>query len=206
MRNLTQFEVDSEMYHIFIKITKSSFCFQNIKSRSVLIARNSSGDFSSRSRTVIGSFPLVRLLFQVVYRIARPFANELVLRAQKNIMFREYLCIPLGRTIHWMDIKVRVRMLNLGRLNLVPKIDDKKAMDLGAQLLLEIIVLIIFSLIVIYQYNESVEKEEKKETKRKNDIEELTKDINQIECAINKNKTHMTELNMLLDSMRPLVS
>ena len=97
-------------------------------------------------------------------------------------------------------------MLNLGRLNLVPKIDDKKAMDLGAQLLLEIIVLIIFSLIVIYQYNESVEKEEKKETKRKNDIEELTKDINQIECAINKNKTHMTELNMLLDSMRPLVS
>lgn len=97
-------------------------------------------------------------------------------------------------------------MLNLGRLNLVPKIDDKKAMDLGAQLLLEIIVLIIFSLIVIYQYNESVEKEEKKETKRKNDIEELTKDINQIECAINKNKTHMTELNILLDSIRPLVS
>ena len=97
-------------------------------------------------------------------------------------------------------------MLNLGRLNLVPKIDDKKAMDLGAQLLLEIIVLIIFSLIVIYQYNESVEKEEKKETKRKKDMEELTKDINQIECAINKNKTHMTELNTLLDSIRPLVS
>ena len=97
-------------------------------------------------------------------------------------------------------------MLNLGRLNLVPKIDDKKAMDLGAQLLLEIIVLIIFSLIVIYQYNESVEKEEKKETKRKKDMEELTKDINQIECAINKNKTHMTELYKLLDSIRPLVS
>ena len=155
---------------------------------------------------MIGSFPLVRLLFQVVYRIARPFANELVLRAQKNIMFREYLCIPLGRAIHWMDIKVRVRMLNLGRLNLVPKIDDKKAMDLGAQLLLEIIVLIIFSLIVIYQYNESVEKEEKKDTKRKKDLEDVTKDVNQIESIINKNKTQMTELNILLDSMRPLVS
>ena len=155
---------------------------------------------------MIGSFPLVRLLFQVVYRIARPFANELVLRAQKNIVFREYLCIPLGRAIHWMDIKVRVRMLNLGRLNLVPKIDDKKAMDLGAQLLLEIIVLIIFSLIVIYQYNESVEKEEKKDTKRKKDLEDVTKDVNQIESIINKNKTQMTELNILLDSMRPLVS
>ena len=169
------------------------------------MARNSSSDLSSRSRTVIGSFPLVRLLFQVVYRIARPFANELVLKAQNNTIIREYVFIPLGRTIHWMDIKVRVRMLNLGKLNLVPKIDDQKAIDLGAQLLLEIIVLIIFSLIVIYQYNESVEKEEKKDLKRKKDLEEVTENINQIEFNVNKNKTHINELNMILSSIRTLV-
>ena len=96
-------------------------------------------------------------------------------------------------------------MLNLGKLNLVPKIDDQKAIDLGAQLLLELIVLIIFSLIVIYQYNESVEKEEKKDLKRKKDLEEVTENINQIESSVNKNKTHINEINMILSSIRPLV-
>ena len=185
--------------------TKSIWIHPKSKHHISLIVRKSLSDFSSRSRTAVGSFPLVRLLFQVVYRIARPFANEMVLRAQKNVIFREYLCIPLGRTIHWMDIKVRMRILNLGKLNLVPKIDDKKAMDLGAQLLLEVIVIIIFSVIVIYQYNESVEKEEKKDEKRKDHIKEVEENIKEIEHAVNDNKRQITALHNLLNSIRPLV-
>ena len=193
------------MLNHFYRSTKSIWILPKSKFHFSLITRNSLSDFSSRSRTALGSFPLIRLVFQVVYRVARPFANEMVLRAQKNVIFREYLCIPLGRAIHWMDIKVRMRILNLGKLNLVPKIDDKKAMDLGAQLLLEVIVIIIFSVIVIYQYNESVEKEEKKDEKRKEHVKEVEENIKEIEHAVNDNKTQITALHNLLNSIRPLV-
>ena len=193
------------MLNHFYRSTKSIWILPKSKFHFSLITRNSLSDFSSRSRTALGSFPLIRLVFQVVYRVARPFANEMVLRAQKNVIFREYLCIPLGRAIHWMDIKVRMRILNLGKLNLVPKIDDKKAMDLGAQLLLEVIVIIIFSVIVIYQYNESVEKEEKKDEKRKEHVKEVEENIKEIKHAVNDNKTQITALHNLLNSIRPLV-
>ena len=187
------------------EITKQTCMNPKPKLRSTLIVRNSSTNYSIRSTAAIGSFPLVRLFFVVVYRIARPLANEMVLRAQKNTLFREYLCIPLGRTIHWMDIKVRMRILNLGKLNLVPKIDDKKAMDLGAQLLLEFIVIIIFSVIVIYQYNESVQKEEKKDVKRHKESNEVIENIKQIELVAQNNQKHIDALNILLNAIRPLV-
>ena len=194
------------MLNHFYRSTKSIWILPKSKFHFSLITRNSLSDFSSRSRTALGSFPLIRLVFQVVYRVARPFANEMVLRAQKNVIFREYLCIPLGRAIHWMDIKVRMRILNLGKLNLVPKIDDKKAMDLGAQLLLEVIVIIIFSVIVIYQYNESVEKEEKKDEKRKEHFKEVEENINEIEQAVNDSNSQIKEVQNLLNSIRPLVT
>ena len=193
------------MLTILRQITKRACMNPKRKFHSTFIVRNSLTNYSLRSTAAIGSFPLVRLFFVVVYRIARPLANEMVLRAQKNTLFREYLCIPLGRTIHWMDMKVRIRILNLGKLNLVPKIDDKIAMDLGAQLLLEFIVIIIFSVIVIYQYNESVQKEEKKDAKRKKESNEVIENIKQIELVAQNNQKHIDALNILLNAIRPLV-
>ena len=51
--------------------------------------RGLSNDLSSRSRTLVGAFPLVRLVFVVVYRITRPFANKLIRKAQENTIFSD---------------------------------------------------------------------------------------------------------------------
>ena len=87
----------------------------------------------------------------------------------------------------------------------MPKIDDKKAMDLGAQLLLEFIIVMIFSVIVVYQYNESVQKEEKKDAGRKNEFNEVMENIRQIELLSKNNQKYIDELNSLLNAIRPLV-
>ena len=167
--------------------------------------RELSNDLSSRGRTVIGAFPLVRLVFVVVYRITRPFANEFVRRAQENKIFREYVFIPLGKTLNWMDVKIRLRALNLGKLTFMPKIDEKKAVDLGSQLILEFVVLLIFSAIVIYEYNKSSLKEQEKERKRKDEFNEIKDSLEDIQSVVDKQSMQVIKLGYFLKSIQDLV-
>ena len=135
-----------------------------------LIIRYYSSDTSSRLRSTVSSLPLLRLGFQVIYRISRPLADRIVQKAQQNKLFSDYVCIPLGKGLHWADVKIRLRLLDLKGLNIVPPIEDKKAAELGSQLILEFIVILIFSAIVVFEYNRTLQKEEKKDDKRKQDF------------------------------------
>ena len=58
---------------------------------------------------------------------------------------------------------MRMRMLNLGKVTTVPKLNEEKAIETGAQLLSEVIILSIASGILIYEYIRSAEKEDAKQ-------------------------------------------
>jgi hypothetical protein len=39
----------------------------------------------------------------------------------------------MAQFFHWVDVKIRMRILNLGKVQTVPKLDEKKAIETGAQ-------------------------------------------------------------------------
>ena len=167
-----------------------------------LIIRYYSSDTSSRLRSTVSSLPLLRLGFQVIYRISRPLADRIVQKAQQNKLFSDYVCIPLGKGLHWADVKIRLRLLDLKGLNIVPPIEDKKAAEMGSQLILEFIVILIFSAIVVFEYNRTLQKEEKKDNKRKQDFNEIQSTIEELEKTIELQSTQLETLSKLLSCIK----
>jgi len=166
------------------------------------IIRHHSSDTSSRLRSIVSSLPLLRLGFQVIYRISRPLADRIVQKAQQNKLFSDYVCIPLGKGLHWADVKIRLRLLNLGGLNIIPPIEDKKAAEMGSQIILEFIVILIFSAIVVFEYNRTLQKEEKKDNKRKQDFNEIRSTIEQLEKTLELQSTQLETLSKLLSGIK----
>ena len=90
---------------------------------------------SDGSGMAIGAFPLAKLGFVLVKQISKPIANGIASRARKSKLFRNYICIPVAQFFHWYDVKIRMRVLNLGKVTSVPKLDEKKAIETGAQVI-----------------------------------------------------------------------
>lgn len=82
---------------------------------------------------MVAAFPLAKLGVLLVKQISKPLANSIASRARSSRIFRDYVCIPVAQLFHWADVKVRMRILNLGKVSKVPKLDEKKAIDTGSQ-------------------------------------------------------------------------
>ena len=82
---------------------------------------------------MVAAFPLAKLGVLVVKQISKPLANAIAKRARTSDFFRNRVLLPTSQLFHWVDVKVRMRILNLGKVTKVPKLDEKKAIDTGAQ-------------------------------------------------------------------------
>ena len=87
----------------------------------------------SGQKNMVAAFPAAKLGLLVIKQITKPLANSIAKRAAKSPFFRNYLCIPTANFFHHFDVKVRMRILNLGKVSKVKKLDEKKAIDTGAQ-------------------------------------------------------------------------
>jgi hypothetical protein len=79
------------------------------------------------------AFPLVKLGILLVKQISKPLAKSITNRATKSKFFRENFCMPMAQLFHWADVTIRMKILNLGKVQKVPKLDEMKAIETGAQ-------------------------------------------------------------------------
>ena len=131
---------------------------------------------------MVAAFPLAKLGVLLVKQVSKPIAAAVSRRAKKSPFFRNYVCIPVAQGFHLFDVKVRMRqgakfhkrekkstprlvfrILNLGKVTKVPKLNEDKAIEEGAQLLSEIVILSIAAGLVTFEYRRSSEKEEAKQ-------------------------------------------
>lgn len=82
---------------------------------------------------MVAAFPLIKLGVLLVKQVTKPLANSIARRARSSKFFREKFCVPVAQLFHWYDVKVRMRILNMGKVTKVPKLDEQKAIDTGAQ-------------------------------------------------------------------------
>ena len=75
---------------------------------------------------VAPAFPLAKLGFIVIKQVSKPLANAVAKRAKNSKIFRNYVVLPIAQFFHWADVKVRMRILNLGKVTKVPKVRISK--------------------------------------------------------------------------------
>jgi len=92
-------------------------------------------------------FPMSKLLYMYVKRLAQPLATRLLARAKHNDNFKVYLCLPPANLYHFYEAKVKFRFFNIGKIRMkkVPKMLEKDAIVLGANLLSEFVIYAVAS-------------------------------------------------------------
>jgi len=91
-------------------------------------------------------------------------------------------------------MKMRALNLGQGKVTKVPKLTETKAVEQGAEILSEFIIISIASGILIYEYNRSKEKDDAKEEKLKADREMIKSKIFELELKVEKQSTQIRSL------------
>ena len=93
------------------------------------------------------AFPLAKLGFLLIKQVSKPIAKSIAQRAKNSPFFKNWICIPVAQAFHFYEVKVKMTALNLGsgRVTKVPKLSETQAVQQGAELLSEIIILSIAS-------------------------------------------------------------
>ena len=92
-------------------------------------------------------FPMSKLLYMYVKRLAQPFATRFITRAKIDNNFKAYFCLPPANLYHFYEAKIKFRLLNIGKIRVkeVPKLPEKDAVVLGANLLSEFLIYAVAS-------------------------------------------------------------
>jgi len=142
------------------------------------------------------AFPLAKLGFLVIRQVSKPIAKSIAERAKKSPVFANWVCIPVAQLFHFYEVRVKMQALNLGtgKVTKVPKLSSTQAVQQGAEILSEVIILSIASAILIYEYTRQKEKEEAKEDKVKADREAIKNKIYDLELKVEKQSVQIRNL------------
>eukprot|EP00092_Neocalanus_flemingeri_P016810 GFUD01018180.1.p1 GENE.GFUD01018180.1~~GFUD01018180.1.p1 ORF type:complete len:149 (+),score=9.94 GFUD01018180.1:78-524(+) len=92
-------------------------------------------------------FPMSKLVYMYVKRLAQPLATRIIARAKTDQIVKKYLCLQPANLYHFYEAKVKFKVMNIGkvRMNKVPKLLEKDAMVLGANLFSEMCIYAVAS-------------------------------------------------------------
>ncbi|EZA60655.1 hypothetical protein DMN91_007551 [Ooceraea biroi] len=125
----------------------------------------------------VGVFPALKLGVLFVKQISKPLAKFLVNQAKNHPLFRTYIIIPPAQFYHWTEVKAKMYVMNLGKPTKVAKLNEAMAIELGANLIGEVIIFSVAGACLILEYNRQSTKEAKKEEIRQMQIQKFTDDI-----------------------------
>lgn len=147
---------------------------------------------------VPGAFPIVKLGALAIRQVAKPLANLMKERARTSPFFRTYICMPPAQLYHWLEVNVKMRMLNLGKPKDVKKLDENAAIDLGADLLGEFVIFGVAAMTITLEFMRQSRNAAKAAAELEERWDTVEEKIHNLEKVIEKqNKTFTIIANTL---------
>lgn len=150
---------------------------------------------------VIGAFPAAKLGVLFMKQISKPIANVLKTRAKNSPFFRTYVCMPPAQFYNWMEVKTRMWALNLGKPTTVPTLTEAQAIELGANLLGELVIFTIGAGLLLAEYQRSARKEALKEEMLVQEKAELNAYINELAFRLERQEAQFREIERMIGSL-----
>ncbi|KAH3675641.1 hypothetical protein WICMUC_002558 [Wickerhamomyces mucosus] len=127
-------------------------------------------------------------------QVSKPIANILKAQALEHELFKR-LCIALAQRIHRTDVTLRMKLMGEKGAKVRP-LNDKKAVENGANFLSETFIFSVAGSIILF---ESWRQRQKELNRR----ETIADDIKTLQDEIDYLKRKLTENNFKLDDYRP---
>lgn len=100
----------------------------------------------------IGAFPLIKLGALALRQISKPLANHLKKKAKTSDFVRNKICMPPAQFYHYLEVNVKARLLNLGAPKEVVKLNEQAAVELGSDIIGEMLMFTIAATTVVFEY------------------------------------------------------
>ncbi|XP_033328146.2 optic atrophy 3 protein homolog isoform X1 [Megalopta genalis] len=152
-------------------------------------------------KMVVGVFPALKLGVLFVKQISKPIAKFLVSQAKNHPLFRTYFIIPPAQFYHWAEVKAKMYVMNLGKPTKVAKLNEAMAIELGANLMGEVIIFSVAGGCLVLEYNRQVAKEAKKEEARLEQIQNFISNIEKLNTIMSKQEAEIQYLQEAVESL-----
>ncbi|KAF7584507.1 Optic atrophy 3 protein (OPA3) family protein [Clavispora lusitaniae] len=126
----------------------------------------------------------LKLTSLLVRTVAKPIALTLKAQAKEHEAFRN-ACIRVAQTVHSTDVKLRMRLLGENRIKVRP-LNDKKAIENGANFLSEFFIFSVAGSLIFYESYRARVKSQNEKLTVKNDIIDLQEEITTIKDLVEK--------------------
>lgn len=150
---------------------------------------------------VVGVFPALKLGVLFVKQISKPLAKFLVNQAKNHPVFRTYFIIPPAQFYHWAEVKAKMYIMNLGKPTKVAKLNETMAIELGANLMGEVIIFSVAGGCLILEYNRQVAKEAKKEEARLQQLQTFTDEIRNLNQVTSQQESQIQYLHEAIQEL-----
>uniref|UniRef100_A0A2R5LHP4 OPA3-like protein n=1 Tax=Ornithodoros turicata TaxID=34597 RepID=A0A2R5LHP4_9ACAR len=148
---------------------------------------------------VVGAFPIAKLATLAFRQLSKPLANRLKSRAKTSPFFRNYICMPPAQLYHWVEVNVKMRLLNLGKPSDVPRLNEAMAIELGAELLGEMIIFTSAALTLVAEYVRQSRNERSKEHAKEEKYCCLEHEVEDLRFIIEKHEAEIRHLTRMYD-------
>lgn len=126
----------------------------------------------------------LKLTSLLVRTIAKPISVAVKAQAKEHEAFRS-ACIRVAQAVHSTDVKLRMRLLGENKIKVRP-LNDKKAVENGANFLLEFFIFLVAGSLILYESYRSRLKTQNEKLTVKNDITDLQDDISEVKNLVEK--------------------
>ncbi|XP_054746963.1 putative OPA3-like protein CG13603 isoform X2 [Anastrepha obliqua] len=99
------------------------------------------------------TLPILKLSLLGIQQLSSHVSKFIRMEAKQSKTFRNYMCVPAAQCYHWLDVKIKLLLLNMGRHVKVAPLNEAVATELGAEVLGEFIVFVTASTAIIFETN-----------------------------------------------------
>ena len=94
------------------------------------------------------------MLLSCIYYERSSLALRIRAQAEKSERFRDIICLPPANIYHFYEARIKFRVMNIGKVRMtkVPKMNEKEAVKLGANLFAEFCFYTVASGIQLYHF------------------------------------------------------
>ncbi|XP_044597077.1 optic atrophy 3 protein homolog [Cotesia glomerata] len=149
----------------------------------------------------VGVFPAFKLGVLFLKQISKPIAKLLVSQAKNHPVFRTYFIIPPAQFYHWAEVKAKMYVMNLGKPTKVAKLNEQMAIELGANLMGEVIIFTVAGGCLFFEYNRQSVKEAKKEADRQAQVQKFTDDIQTLHESSQEQEKQIKYLTTVVEEL-----
>lgn len=150
----------------------------------------------------IGAFPLIKLGALALRQISKPLANHLKTRAKSSHFFRTKICMPPAQFYHWCEVNVKARLLNLGKPKEVVKLNEQAAIDLGSELIGEMVMFTIAATTIIAEYTRQSRKYSEEKAAQEERWNTIESKVKHLETELKENLDKLDHVNRTLEDMK----